>query len=1369
MLPAFDIRLIGYTPGGARFTEGQAVIPASNIDFVAPRLDTSTVRANLSEVVLGAPIPEYLELGVQYLDPSLGWVEGENCRLIVNGDSHDDTDPAKMHALFGVNVWEWWANKTSLLGVAPYEATGLNPEAAKTLTSVTSSGTTLTKTAHGLVNGDQVRLTVVGTKKPTGLEVGTVYWVRDVTANTFKLAGTSNGSAKTIGTATGMTFARLRAKLLATNTLFANNDKVTISSIGGVDAEFSSGDSFYVVRRTNTKFELSKSVGGDSIEIGTAGPLSMYRDTDGNRQFSAVTPGTILKTIIDEEQAKSPAWAPFLDYDFTNTTDSAGVAWPELTTLQLKPGTTLAQILNLLREQGWVDTATQGRTLRVFAPERGVDRTVGSSPVRIGRKATSKPVRRSLDNLVTHLTVRGEGTVELTLTNPAAPTELGRLESYVTLSGVVDTATATILGNQELTKGGHTQTQYTITEPAAAADNLPFVHYQVGDWVEAWIDNQWQRFRVAEFVISKNASGVLEVSTVLNDVFTDVVARLLRKRAAAVGGTISGGSGAGVDENDTRKPKAPVGLVLDSVGSWAEDGSAVASVFATWTPVTQATDSTSIDIDTYELWLRPDGSNQSMNVAASDDTTVGFGPLVAGRTYYAKVRAKTRPGQFGEFSEEVEFVAAQPLQILDAPDAPTVTSEKRTVTVKWNGLLDGAPFPAHLSHVYVAQSTSEAGTYTPVGQTIRVANGSAVITSGLPAIGGTAWFKLYPVDRLGVVGTPSTATSVVIVGITAPDVAAGTLTANLVDAGSGFFQQLSLGAPVSQGTPINRVPAPLTDTSYWGLVHSGNVVFNTWTGDTIGNRRTASTTTGIQLTPIAGEDARRYLMQPQLVPDSRKIHASWLTTGVNAKLVLVWSTGAGVAAEVTLTNDQVYEFDATAATYTIRAQVNAGLPAETMVRAEVFEVIGNRTGLQRAELSPSGLRLTNSDGSGYIDLTTNTSQYFTIQKETSPGIYDAAMSIDSDGNVAGNSLASATGVSIGGTDLMGSMDMALYEAGVGDLPYFDRIGRAVVQQRSFTWPTSMSTQFRAVASGSFTAIEGRQYTIEVFPGTTIFENTDRNLYLELMVSSDPFTVTESSVEEWMAYHRIDATRVGTAPALRSMMQAVAVPTDLYYQVSPGSTYWMLRMRCSTGAPTPAITVVNPAEGNRMVVVTDVGPSYPILSGTNHATTGTGSVTAARRTDTFNATWSATWAGATKIVGTTQFDNARSLYNATNNGIIHSSAIGFPALGLTGRTILKAEVWLQNRFTEYSRITADLGTASSTSEPASPPTRSNGGTTSFSRGQGKWVTLPTAAHAGLANGTIRAVTVGYVNDSDDYGYFDGFGQSSPPKLRITSEE
>lgn len=91
-------------------------------------------------------------------------------------------------------------------GLIAAMTSNVTSKAVTTLTGVTSATDTFTSTAHGMSNGDKVVFTDIGTI-PTnvGIVEGRVYYVRDVAANTFKVAvGSVTGTAITVGTATGI-------------------------------------------------------------------------------------------------------------------------------------------------------------------------------------------------------------------------------------------------------------------------------------------------------------------------------------------------------------------------------------------------------------------------------------------------------------------------------------------------------------------------------------------------------------------------------------------------------------------------------------------------------------------------------------------------------------------------------------------------------------------------------------------------------------------------------------------------------------------------------------------------------------------------------------------------------------------------------------------------------------------------------------------------------------------------------------------------------------------------------------------------------------------------------------------------------------
>lgn len=75
-----------------------------------------------------------------------------------------------------------------------------------TVTGATSATDTITSTAHGLSDGDKIVFT--DTSTVTTLVAGRVYFVDQITTDTFKVSSSSGGAAITLGTATGIAFAK---------------------------------------------------------------------------------------------------------------------------------------------------------------------------------------------------------------------------------------------------------------------------------------------------------------------------------------------------------------------------------------------------------------------------------------------------------------------------------------------------------------------------------------------------------------------------------------------------------------------------------------------------------------------------------------------------------------------------------------------------------------------------------------------------------------------------------------------------------------------------------------------------------------------------------------------------------------------------------------------------------------------------------------------------------------------------------------------------------------------------------------------------------------------------------------------------------
>lgn len=137
------------------------------------------------------------------------------------------------------------ANGVSITYVAGY-GTGASGISGTVTMTIAAPGV-VTWTAHELLENDAVTITTTGAL-PTGITAGTVYYVRDVTTNTFKLASTRGGSAITTtgsqsgthtatladGRPSSMPHGLVHAILLLVGHWFANREATTDQSSGNV-------------------------------------------------------------------------------------------------------------------------------------------------------------------------------------------------------------------------------------------------------------------------------------------------------------------------------------------------------------------------------------------------------------------------------------------------------------------------------------------------------------------------------------------------------------------------------------------------------------------------------------------------------------------------------------------------------------------------------------------------------------------------------------------------------------------------------------------------------------------------------------------------------------------------------------------------------------------------------------------------------------------------------------------------------------------------------------------------------------------------------------------------------------------------------
>lgn len=179
-------------------------VRASGKPLVGAQLDTSQVwtgRQSSLPVTVNDGASITLDLVNLYsaVVPSLGGNRTiENPNNIVAGvnfavDLPQDSTGSR------VASWGWmWPSAGLTLSTSPSVIDRVYAHvpvyATSTVTITLASPGVVTWTAHGLMNGQKVRLTTTGTL-PTGLAINTTYYVRYVSANTFQLSATKGGAA----------------------------------------------------------------------------------------------------------------------------------------------------------------------------------------------------------------------------------------------------------------------------------------------------------------------------------------------------------------------------------------------------------------------------------------------------------------------------------------------------------------------------------------------------------------------------------------------------------------------------------------------------------------------------------------------------------------------------------------------------------------------------------------------------------------------------------------------------------------------------------------------------------------------------------------------------------------------------------------------------------------------------------------------------------------------------------------------------------------------------------------------------------------------------------------------------------------------
>ena len=511
---------------------------------------------------------------------------------------------------------------------------------------------------------------------------------------------------------------------------------------------------------------LSKAENNDASHLLTDG------DNKGKRPFYSSNPGTILKTLLDENKARGGV-ATGLSLGFDTAVDAGGAAWARKYTLYYSLGTDLQTILSSLVNGGGCDWRTSGRTLKMWnADSTALSRDLSKNVVlQLARDIGEAPYEESIADLASTILVEGDNNLLFRMDNPAAPTPWGKWESYSSQGGVSDKDTAQAFMQSTLDDAARVRGQYTRDLVISDVDSLPLVDYHAGDWITAPTVSHGEKVRVQEIDLSMRQGEGLSCSIALNDIKYDASVRQAKKIKGITGGASLAGSEGGTtasSDRDHRVPKAPLGLIVQTDAYIGSDGFAHGLATASWSAVTEATNNTSIEISNYAIeWRKHVDGAPWHSAGTTDKLQLGFGGLDCGTQIEVRVRAvPTYSDKLGEWSSIVVATVESDATPCSVPSKPVLSSELGVVTVHWDGRTStGASMESDFDHIEVGEGANASG-MTVISAT-QSGQGDYVII-GLTASSQHS-YALRSVDHAGNRSAWSAIATVTVASAVSPD------------------------------------------------------------------------------------------------------------------------------------------------------------------------------------------------------------------------------------------------------------------------------------------------------------------------------------------------------------------------------------------------------------------------------------------------------------------------------------------------------------------------------------------------------------------------------------------------------------------------
>jgi hypothetical protein len=146
-------------------------------------------------------------------------------------------------------------------------------------------------------------------------------------------------------------------------------------------------------------------------------------------------------------------------------------------------------------------------------------------------------------------------------------------------------------------------------------------------------------------------------------------------------------------------------LIVATTAYLDSDGAARGQITATWGTVDQAVDGTAIEVNRYELYQRPNIVGlpwAKLTETSHPDNSVTASPYDVDAAWAFKVRAISRAGVLGPFSDPYAVTIATDAEAPPRPSTPILSTRLGVIHVEWNGRgTTGETMPPDFSHLDV--------------------------------------------------------------------------------------------------------------------------------------------------------------------------------------------------------------------------------------------------------------------------------------------------------------------------------------------------------------------------------------------------------------------------------------------------------------------------------------------------------------------------------------------------------------------------------------------------------------------------------------------------------------------------------------------